>query len=79
MPGRKRGQATDQEVTPWARQPRRHQKKHRDKPSSHTNLVGCGGETEWDIPKVGCGSLIGKESEGVSTSCWLELVGGVSL
>ena len=32
-----------------------------------------------DIPKVGCGNQISKESEGVSMSCRLELVDGVSL
>ena len=51
-------------------------KKHRDKPSSHTNWAGGGGETEWDITKVGCGNLTSKESERVSTSCRLELVDG---
>ena len=52
-------------------------KKHRDKPGSH-NLVGGGGETAWGIPKVGCGKLISKESEGVSTRCRSELVDGRS-
>ena len=48
------------------------------KPSSHADLAGCGGEAEWDIPKVGGGSLISKESEGVSTNCQLEPVEEVS-
>ena len=39
-------------------------KEHRNTPSSHADPAGRGGETEWDIPKVGCGSLITKESEG---------------
>ena len=44
--GHKRGQATDQELEAPP-------KKHRDKPSSRTNLAGCGSETG-----VGCGHLI---------------------
>ena len=44
----------------------------RNRRSSHANLAGCGGETGKDFPNVGCGNLIGKESEGVSTNCRLE-------
>ena len=36
---------------------------HRNKPSNHDDLAGCGGETEPDMLKVGCGSLITKASE----------------
>ena len=50
--------------------------KCRKRPSSHANLAGCGGETGKDIPKVDCGNLIGKESEGVSTNCGLEPLEG---
>ena len=54
-------------------------RKHRDKPSSHTNLAGCGGDTERDILKVCCGKLVTKGNEGISTSCKLELVEEVLL
>ena len=42
--------------------------KHRNKPGSHADLGGCGGETDWDISKVDY------ESEGepvVGVTLWL--------
>ena len=74
---RKRRSGTGQELngTPgWARQLRRHLKGNRNKPSSYADVTGSGGETKWDIPKVGCGNQVSKESEGVSTNWWLEPV-----
>ena len=41
-------------------------KERRNYPGSHADLAGCEGETEWDIPDVGCCKLISKEGEGVS-------------
>ena len=75
MAGRTRGQAKS---SPPGETAEATLKKHRDKPSSPTNLAGGGGETGWIISQVVCGNPISKESEAVCMSCRLELV-GVSL
>ena len=52
---------------------------HKNRPRRCADLAGCGGKTEWDVPKVGCSNLISNGSFGISRDCRLEPNEGVAL
>ena len=70
---------TSQEVHRKANKLSRHQWSNKNRPRRCADLAGCGGKTEWDVPKVGCSNLISNGSFGISTDCRLEPNEGVAL